>query len=186
MAAPATTVLLFGDSIIAGYGLPATETISVKMEKLWHEEGKAITVMNGGISGDTTSGGRSRIEWTLNRYHPDIIVIALGGNDMLRGISPEITRQNLDAIVSVSKSHHIKIVLTAVSAPMNLGERYVKEFNGIYTTLANKYDIPLYPFLLKDIYRKPGMMQLDGLHPTIQGAEVIAKALVKHMNHDFF
>jgi acyl-CoA thioesterase I len=171
-------VLLFGDSIVAGYGLGEQEVLSGKLEASLMKHGVKVTVVNGGVSGDTTAAGRSRLAWTLKQYEPDVVVLALGGNDMLRGLPPATTRSNVDAMLAelISKPGR-RVILSAVLAPDNLGAAYRDDFNRIYPELAKKYDVKLYPFLLENVYGKAGMMQADGVHPTAQGVQAIADGL---------
>ncbi|MCD6034651.1 MAG: Lipolytic protein family [Rickettsiales bacterium] len=176
-AKTSTSVLLFGDSITAGYGLAAQDSLPVQLENFFREKGHNIRVINGGVSGDTTTSGRSRFEWTLKKYNPDMVVIALGGNDVLRGFSPEITYENLDAMLAVAKEKKIPVILSSVTAPANLGIEYRESFNKIYPDLAKKYTVPLYPFLLEETFGSKALMQSDGIHPTPEGSKMIAKNL---------
>jgi acyl-CoA thioesterase-1 len=173
------SILLFGDSLMAGYGLPAEQSLATRMSSLFKEKGVDVKVISAAVSGDTTSGGRSRLAWTLKEYSPDVVIFGLGANDMLRGISPAITRQNLDAMLAeLTKDKAIKVVFSEVSAPVNMGAQYSSQFNGIYPELAKKYDVPTYPFLLSKIYGKADLMLQDGVHPNAAGVEVIANDLV--------
>lgn len=176
-----TTILLYGDSITAGYGLEAKDSVPVRLEKMLREQGKSVRVVSGGVSGDTTSGGRSRLGWTLKKHEPDIVVLALGGNDVLRGLPPEIPRENLDAMLTELKEQDMVTVLSAVQAPENLGEAYTQAFNAIYPELAAKHEVPLYPFYLERTYGKAELMQADGIHPSAEGARVIAEDLAGYL-----
>lgn len=180
-----TTILLFGDSIIAGYGLKAKDALPSQLERVLQEEGTKVSVINGGVSGDTTAAGRNRLAWTLDKYKPDLVFLALGGNDVLRGITPNITRENLDAMLSELKKRHIPVILSAVEAPANLGIEYHSAFKKIYEGLADKYDAPLYPFLLHKTFGKPTLMQLDGIHPNEVGAKLIAKDLAQYLMKNY-
>jgi len=177
----ATTILLFGDSIIAGYGLSKEDSLSVRVEKSLKESGYDVDVINGGVSGDTTSSGRSRLEWTLQKYKPDIVLLALGGNDVLRGFLPDITKQNLDAMLAILKKHNVKVILSEVQAPLNLGLEYKQEFDVIYSNLAKKYNVPLHPFLLENTFGKKIFMQGDQVHPNAEGINIIAKDLSRYL-----
>lgn len=176
-AQTATSILLFGDSIIAGYGLAQESSLSAQLEIFFREKGKDVKVINGGVSGDTTTSARGRLEWTLDKYKPDVVFLALGGNDVLRGFSPTITRDNLDAMLTICKKRNIKVVLSAVRAPANLGLEYMGIFNKIYPDLADKYNAPLYPFLLEKTFGNQTLMQSDGIHPTAEGIKSIANEL---------
>ncbi|MCP5362102.1 MAG: arylesterase [Hyphomicrobiales bacterium] len=148
------------------------------MEDLLQETHPEIRVINGSVSGDTTSGGRNRLAWTLDKYHPNLVVLALGGNDVLRGIPPELTRENLAAMLELLKTRDIPVVLSAVQAPENLGAEYENTINSLYPKLAKTYDIPLIPFLIAPTYGNPALMQADGIHPNAEGVKVIAKSLL--------
>ncbi len=178
------SILMFGDSITAGYGLEAKDAPPAQLESILNKKGKQVQVINGGVSGDTTAAGRSRIEWTLDKHKPDMVILALGANDMLRGISPKITRENMHAMVELVQARKITLVLSAVEAPLNLGPDFRNQFNRIYTELAEEHDLPLYPFLLKDTYGNPSLMLRDGIHPNKAGASVIAKALAEYLAND--
>lgn len=174
-------ILLFGDSIIAGYGLSVNNSLSVKLELLLQQKFPAVRVINGGVSGDTTAGGRNRLDWTLNRRRPDLVIVALGGNDVLRGIPPEVTRDNISAMLDVLKRQNIPTILSAVQAPDSYGRIYQEKLDAAYKELAEIYDVPLYPFLLADVFGNTAMMQADGIHPNAQGTELIAKKLADYI-----
>lgn len=180
-AKTATSILLFGDSIIAGYGLSEEDSLSFQVENLLREDGYNVEVINGGVSGDTTSSGRSRLEWTLKKHHPDIVLLALGGNDVLRGFSPDITKQNLDAMLSILKANNVRVIFSRVHAPLNLGLEYKQKFDSLYSDLADKYDLKLYPFLLENTFGNKALMQNDQIHPSADGVKVIAKDLSEHL-----
>jgi acyl-CoA thioesterase I len=183
--APNKTVLLFGDSIVAGYGLNATEVVTVKLQEKLSKRGHAFTILNAGVSGDTTAGGRSRLGWVVKRQKPDLVMIALGGNDLLRGVPLALTRENLIAMLEEMKTLHVPVVLSAVQAPLSLGVAYANEFNSMYPALAQRYDVPLYPFLLEPVFGRAGLMQADQIHPNAQGADIIAERLADYLiEHD--
>lgn len=177
-----TRILLFGDSIIAGYGVPKEDAVPAQLEKKLNEKEDAYAVVNGGVSGDTTSGGRSRLEWMLKKHTPDLVILALGGNDVLRGIPPSVTKENITAMMELLKSNNTPVVLSAVQAPASLGEPYQKEFNRIYADAATEYDAPLYPFLLTHTFGNNALMQPDGIHPNPDGAAVIAARLADYLH----
>ena len=178
-----TILLLFGDSIIAGYGLEAEESLPAQLQAIL-EKDHAVQVINGGVSGDTTGAGRGRLAWTLNKHHPDIVLLALGGNDVLRGIPPRITRENIAAMLALLKEREITTVLSAVWAPDNLGEAYREQFNAIYPKAADQYGVPLYPFLLSKTFGNKDLMQSDGIHPNAEGAKLIAHDLAEYFKED--
>ena len=175
-----TTLLLFGDSIIAGYGLAAEETVPAQLQAILEKE-HSVQVINGGVTGDTTSGGRGRLAWTLDKHHPDIVVLALGGNDVLRGIPPRITQENIVAMLELLKEREITTVLSAVQAPNNLGEGYLEQFNAIYTKAADEYDVPLYPFLIHKTFGNKELSLSDGIHPNAEGSKLIAHDLAEYL-----
>jgi acyl-CoA thioesterase-1 len=176
-----TTVLIFGDSIVAGYGLNENESVPIYLERALKKNTPGIKIINGGVSGDTTSGGRSRLAWTLDKHKPDFALIALGGNDVLRGVPPQTTKENILAMLELLKERKIPSVLSAVQAPGNLGVQYKTEFDNIFTDAAKTYNLPLYPFLLSETFGKNELMQADGIHPNAQGAEIIATSLAEYL-----
>lgn len=179
--------MLFGDSLIAGYGLPAEDTVPTKLESLLRGKHPGVKIINGGVSGDTTAGGRSRLEWTLDRHEPSLVILALGGNDVLRGIPPAVTRENLTAMLDLLKQREIQTILSAVQAPDSHGATYGEQLEAAYKDLSKDYNIPLYPFLLADVFGNAGLMQPDGIHPNAQGAQRIAQRLAQYlMTLDYF
>lgn len=175
------SILLFGDSIIAGYGLSEEQSVPARLQALLRENYPGTVVINGGVSGDTTAAGRSRLAWTLDKHQPSMVMLALGGNDMLRGISPQVTRNNIVAMLDMLRQRGIPTVLSAVEAPDNWGRQYRDQFNAIYTDAAKTYNVPLYPFLLIETYGRNEMMQPDGIHPNANGADLIARGLAKYL-----
>jgi len=169
--------MLFGDSIIAGYGLDESDSLAVKLASSINKQQPRVKVINAGVSGETTSAGLSRLAWSLKRNSPDIVLLALGGNDVLRGLNPATTRNNLDAMLKILQAQDVQVIFSKVQAPANLGQEYIKQLDAVYTELAQKYDVPLYPFLLQDVFSKPHFMQRDGIHPNAAGVNIIAKSL---------
>ncbi len=178
------TILLFGDSIVAGYGLAKEDALPTQLQAILREKDDAITVINGGVSGDTTSGGRSRLSWTLDKHEPDLVILALGGNDVLRGTRPKATKENIEAMLELLDQRGITTILSAVEAPANLGPLYRRQFNALYEDTADKFNIPLYPFLLRDTYGKPALMLPDGIHPNAKGAALIARNLAAFLEDE--
>jgi acyl-CoA thioesterase-1 len=179
-AAPAEDsrfVVAFGDSLYAGYNLDAREGFAPVLERALAAQGIAAQVVNAGVSGDTTAAGRQRLEFTLDGLprKPDLVIVGLGGNDMLRGLAPEQTRENLDAILSVLQQRGIPAMLTGMSAAPNMGSDYGDVFNAIFPDLAKKYDVPLYPFFLDGVIGDRALMLPDGIHPNPQGVEKIVE-----------
>ena len=175
-AAPAfatpARILALGDSITAGYGLPPEEALPVRLEQRLKSDGFDATVINGGVSGDTTAGGLARLNWALGD-HPQYVLVALGANDALRGLDPAQAYANLDKILARLQAAGVKALLVGMRAPTNWGKTYQTQFDAIYPKLAAKYHVPLDPFLLEDVALDPKLNQGDGLHPNPAGVAVI-------------
>lgn len=175
-------ILAFGDSLTAGYGLNQGEGFTDQLQAALRKMGRDVTVINGGVSGDTSAGGLSRIDWAL-ADRPQVVIVELGANDMLRGIDPANTRANLDGIVTKAKATGAKILLCGMKAQRNLGPEYVRKFDAIYPDIAQKQNVPLYPFFMDGIVNPDGsanaaLLQGDGMHPTPEGAALIVKKLL--------
>lgn len=178
-----TTLLAFGDSLTQGYGLAAGEGFVPQLEAWLRDHGAEVTVINGGVSGDTTAGGAARIAWSL-APKVDAVLVALGGNDMLRGIDPGNTRANLDAILSEIESRGLPALLIGMTAPGNFGANYKAAFDAIYPALARSHHVPLYPNFLQallDVGDRQTMlrqyMQADAIHPNAAGVKRIVEAM---------
>ena len=176
-ADPALRLLAFGDSLIHGYGLPAGEAFPQQLEAVLRGEGFDIEVINGGNSGDTTAAGRARLDWALSDQ-PDLVLVTLGGNDMLRGLEPSETYRNLDAILARLKQEGLPVLLTGMLAPRNLGAEYAAEFDAVFPELAEKHGVAFYPFFLEGVAMRPALNQPDGLHPNGKGVGVIVEAIL--------
>lgn len=174
-AADGRVIVAFGDSLYAGYGLGPKESFPAKLEQALKAKGIAVTISNAGVSGDTTAAAQRRLAFTLEgfQHKPDLVMVNLGGNDMLRGIDPKETRAHLTAICEELKRRGIPILLTGMVAAPNMGRDYADRFNPIYPDLAKKYDAALYPFFLDGVVTQPKLMQADHVHPTAQGVDVI-------------
>lgn len=172
----ARVVLALGDSLTAGYGMDQGEAFPVQLQAALHAAGHAVTVINAGVSGDTSAGGRSRLEWLLS---PDVdaVIVELGANDGLRGVDPAGTRENLDWILAKLRDKGLPVLLTGMVAPPNLGQDYGREFNAIYPDLAQKYGVLFDPFFLQDVAADPALNQRDGIHPNAQGVAIIVERL---------
>jgi acyl-CoA thioesterase-1 len=184
--APAT-VLAFGDSLTAGYGLKQGEGFADQLQAAFRKMGRPVTVINAGVSGDTSAGGLSRIDWALGggsaADKPQVVVLELGANDMLRGTDPGTTRSNLAGIIEKAKAAGAKVLLCGMKAQRNLGADYVQQFDAIYPDLAQQYGVALYPFFMDGIVHADGtadmtLLQGDGLHPTEAGAALIVRNLM--------
>lgn len=173
-------VLAFGDSLTAGYGLEPASAFPLQLERALRRLGTPATVVNGGVSGDTSTGGRSRLLWLLDGAagtKPDLVIVELGANDALRGIDPSVTRANLDWIIHTLRQRDITVILAGMMAPPNLGPDYGKAFNGLYPALAKKHGVALYRFFLDGVAAEPAYLQEDGMHPNEKGAARIAARL---------
>jgi len=170
-------VAVLGDSLGAGRGLPAKKAFPARLEEALREKGHDVDVLDMSVSGDTTAGGLARLEWLLEAQ-PDMVIVELGGNDALRGLDPERTRANLDAILSRLKEADITVLLAGMRAPRNLGRDYYNKFDRIYPELADKHDVALYPFFLEGVAGNPEMNQSDGIHPTAEGVEEIVHRIL--------
>lgn len=172
----ARLIMVFGDSLYAGYQLEQDEGFAPELERALAARGVAARVYNAGVSGDTSAAGLQRLAFTLDGLErkPDLVLVGLGGNDMLRGLSPEDTRANLDAILTELDNRNIDAMLTGMIAARNLGKDYAGRFDAIYPDLAKKHDIPLYPFFLADVVGDRGLMLGDGIHPNERGIDIIA------------
>lgn len=171
-------IVIFGDSITAGYGLDPEQAFPAKIQEKVDELGWNMNIINAGVSGETSAGGLRRIDWVLQR-EIDIFVLELGGNDGLRGIEPEVTRENLQSIMDKvwSRYPETRIILTGMEAPPNMGDHYTSRFRQIYFDLAEANDVTFMPFILEDVGGIPELNQSDGIHPTQEGHELIAENL---------
>ena len=174
-------VILFGDSLMAGYGLPKEEHLSVVLQKSLELEGYNIEIVNGSVSGSTSAGGLNIAEWTFSENNIDLMILCLGANDMLRGIKPNETEKNLEKIIKIAKLKEIEIILAGMLAPTSYGTEYKKNFDQIYLKLSKKYDLKLIPFLLEGVAFNPGLNLSDGIHPNKEGTVVISKTLKKNI-----
>ncbi|MCS3763492.1 acyl-CoA thioesterase-1 [Bradyrhizobium centrosematis] len=165
-------LVVLGDSLSAGLGLPAQEAFPQKLQKALQAKGIAVDMTNAGVSGDTTSGGRDRLDWSVP-HGTDGVIVELGANDALRGIDPDLTRAALTDIIQRLKTRKIPVMLCGMLAPPNYGADYAARFNSIYPDLAKKFDVPLYPFFLEGVAADAKLNQADGIHPTAQGVDII-------------
>ncbi|MBA2932627.1 arylesterase [Sphingomonas sp. CGMCC 1.13654] len=168
-------VWALGDSLTAGYGLPPAQGFTVRLEQALRKSGVPATVKNGGIAGDTAAQGRARLAWGLRGLgvKPDLVIVELGANDMLRGMPPAAVEQNLDLILAELKRRQIKVLIVGMKAAPNLGVDYAKAFDTLYPRLARKYGDRLYPFFLDGVAGKAALIQADGKHPNAQGVDII-------------
>jgi acyl-CoA thioesterase-1 len=176
-AESALRLLVLGDSLSAGYGLKPEDSFPSRLEEALDVAGYRVHVINAGVSGDTTAGGLSRLEWAL-ADKPHIVLVELGANDALRGLPPAETYANLESIIVKLKNNGVRVVLAGMQAPRNLGKDYTLEFDAIYPRLAEQYDISLYPFFLDGVALDPALNQPDGIHPNPAGVKVIVKKIL--------
>lgn len=174
-----TLVVAFGDSLYAGYRLAPNEGLAPQLQAALVADGINARVHNAGVSGDTTAAGKSRLSFVLDNLErkPDLVVLGLGGNDMLRGIKPEETRANMAAMMDELKKRDIPVVLTGMLAAPNLGADYGNSFNTIFPALAKQYDSPLYPFFLEGVVADKTLMLPDNIHPNAKGVERVVEGL---------
>jgi acyl-CoA thioesterase-1 len=165
-------IVVLGDSLSAGLGLPASSAFPQRLQKTLESKGIAVDIINAGVSGDTSSGGRDRLDWSV----PDdtqAVILELGANDALRGTDPAVTRSALSDILTRLKARGIAVLLCGMVAPPNYGSDYSARFNAIYPDLARSFGVPLYPFFLEGVAADAKLNQADGLHPTAEGVDVI-------------
>lgn len=170
----------FGDSLMAGYGLDAGQSFPEKLEKALRERGHDVVITNAGVSGDTTSGGLSRLDWSV----PDgtrLVILELGANDMLRGIGPEITERNLDEMIARLKERGVTVLLAGMRAAPNLGPDYQAAFDAIYPRLAEKHGVALYPFFLDGVAADRAYLLEDGMHPNADGIDRMVEKVVPEL-----
>jgi acyl-CoA thioesterase-1 len=176
----APLIWAFGDSLAAGYGLPPAQGFTTRLEAALRRAGVAATVRNGGVAGDTAAQARARLRWGLRGLGatPDLVIVELGANDMLRGLPPAQARANLDAILVELQRRHIPVLLAGMRAAPNLGPDYVRAFEAMYPALAAAHRVPLYPFFLDGVAAQRGLLQGDGLHPNARGVEIIVARIL--------
>lgn len=174
--APIKLVVL-GDSLSAGLGLPAADAFPAQLEKALKDKGLNAAIGNAGVSGDTTSGGLDRLDWSVPEGTRGVI-LELGANDALRGTDPKVTRTALDDIIKRLTARHVAVLLCGMLSPPNYGADYAAQFNAIYPDLAKKYDVPLYPFFLDGVAADSKLNQADGMHPTAAGVAVIVQKIL--------
>jgi acyl-CoA thioesterase-1 len=176
-------ILFFGDSLTAGYGLSTEEAFPALIEKKFNKTGKPAKVVNAGLSGETSAGGLSRVDWIL-RQSVDVFVLELGANDGLRGLPLDQTEKNLQAIINKVKTKNpkVKIVIAGMMVPPNMGTDYTDRFRKIFPVLAKKNNAVLIPFLLQDVAGNEKLNQADGIHPNIEGHKIVAENVFKILN----
>ncbi len=176
----APLVIAFGDSLYSGYNLNSDEGLAPQLQAGLRAKGRVVRVLNAGVAGDTSAAGKQRLAFVLDSApkKPELLLLGLGGNDMLRGIKPQETRANLAAILDELKKRDIKVLLTGMLASPNMGDDYAKQYNALYPELAKKYKADLYPFILDGVAANRGMQLADGIHPNAAGVKHIVEALL--------
>jgi acyl-CoA thioesterase-1 len=170
-------LVALGDSLSAGYGLPQEAAFPTVLERALKARGRKVEITNAGVSGDTSSGGLDRLDWSVPDG-TDGVILELGANDMLRGLDPALTRRNIEAIVTRLKARNIPVLLAGMYASRNLGPDYVQKFDSLYPDIAKKHDLVLYPFFLDGVAGERSLNLPDGLHPTAKGIEMIVARIL--------
>tara|TARA_R110002110_G_scaffold394121_1_gene608149 strand:- start:322 stop:1026 length:705 start_codon:yes stop_codon:yes gene_type:complete len=173
-------LLVLGDSLTAGYGVKQGEAFTDQLSGRLEQAGRNVTVINGGVSGDTTAGGAGRLDWLL-ADRPDAAIVELGANDALRGLDPAATRANLRQIITKLRAADMPVLLAGMMAPPNLGREYGEAFNKIYLDLADENEVLLYPFFLEGVAAVPELNQQDGIHPNPEGIAVVTKRILPYV-----
>jgi len=170
-------LLILGDSLAAGYGLPQNKGFTVRLEAALKAAGESVQVLNAGVSGDTSAGGLARVDWAL-ADQPTHVLVEFGGNDGLRGLDPKQMEANIEGIIVKLKAAKLPILLAGMMAPPNLGRDYAAAFNGVYQRIAEKHNVPLYPFFLDGVAADRNLNQADGIHPNEAGVEEVVRRIL--------
>ena len=170
-------IAVLGDSLAAGYGVSPQQAFPVRLQAALQKQARNVTLLNHGVSGDTTAGGVERVDWML-ADKPDIVLVELGANDALRGSDPAGAERNLDAIITKLKDAGVTVWLAGMLAPRNYGPEYAAQFDGLYKRLAEKHGVPLYPFFLDGVAQEPALNQADGIHPNPRGVDIVVERIL--------
>ena len=181
LAAP-KTLMLYGDSLMAGLGVAPEEAFAAQLQQGLAAAGEDVTIVNASVSGDTSGAALARLDWSL-ADKPDAVVLALGGNDMLRSLAPEAMAENLRAILIRLKADDIPVLLLGMRASPSLGQDYVTAFDAVFPTLAAEFDVPLYPFFLEGVALDPSLNQPDGIHPNAAGVKIVVAAVLPEVEN---
>ena len=179
-------LLILGDSISAGFGIKESQNWTTLLKSSFSKEGKSLEIINSSISGDTTSGGLSRINRDLNTYKPDFVLVELGGNDALRGYPISRIKQNLLKIISIISNNQSIPIIMQIKIPPNYGKKYIEAFEDIYSEVASETDAKLISFMLENVALSDGLMQSDGIHPNEKAQPVIAEQIKKEIGYLIF
>ena len=177
---PPVRILAMGDSLTAGYGLVNGEGFTSQLQELLRSQGHNVEIINGGVSGDTTTGGLARLDWAL-ADQPAAVILALGANDGLRAVDPQLTRANLTTLLEKLTAARLPVLLVGMLAPPNLGQQYEQSFNAIYPELAEQFEVLFYPFFLEGVAARPELNQADGIHPNPQGVALIVQRMLPYV-----
>jgi acyl-CoA thioesterase I len=172
-------IVAFGDSLTAGFGLTEKESYPYLLQQKLNADGYNYEVVNAGVSGDTSQGGAERIEWSLEQGNVEILILGLGGNDLLRGLSPAQMKRNLGEIIKKAKEKNVKVLLCGMLAPPTMGEKYQREFMSAFPDLADEHDVAFMPFILEGVALEKRLNQPDGIHPNAEGARVMTENIYK-------
>jgi acyl-CoA thioesterase-1 len=175
--AATATIVALGDSLTAGYGLPAADAFPVRLEAALKARGHDVTVINAGVSGDTSTGGLARLDWAVGP-EADAVIVELGANDTLRGVDPAETRKAIDAIVGRLSERGLPVLVAGMLAAPNLGPDYKAAYDSIFPDIAKAYDAVLYPFFLDGVAADPALNQPDGIHPTAEGVDIVVERIL--------
>lgn len=174
-------IVAFGDSLTAGFGLSERESYPYLLQQKLDAEGYNYEVINAGVSGDTTQGGLERIDWSLEQESVEILILALGGNDLLRGVPPSQIKHNLAEIIKRAKAKNVKVLLCGMLAPPAMGQEYQSEFNRLFPDLADEYDVAYMPFILEGVALNKELNQPDGIHPNAQGTKIMTENIYRYL-----
>ena len=180
-AAQAATILVWGDSLSAGYGLKSQEAWPTLLQTRLEREGFRHTVVNASVSGETSAGGRSRLPAALDRHKPDLLILELGANDGLRGLKPSFMADNLSAMIRAAREKGARVLLVGMQIPPNYGAAYTRRFQQTYADVAREQNVPLVPFLLDGFAERRELFQNDGIHPTAEAQELIVDTVWKQL-----
>ncbi len=179
-AAAQTLIVALGDSLTEGFGVSREEAYPHLVEKELIRKGHSVRIINAGISGSTSASATSRMQWFV-RVKPDIVILALGGNDGLRGLSIKHMKKNLGKAIKLARSNNIRVLLAGMQIPLNYGQDYTKSFRNTFYELAEQYHLPLIPFLLEDVGNVPSLNLPDGIHPNPEGHKIISRTVIKNL-----
>ena len=170
-------IVAFGDSLLAGFGLRANESFPAQLENALKKRGHEVEIANAGVSGDTTTGGLARLDWSI-QDGTEAVILVLGANDMLRGFEPSLTRKNLDEMIRRLKARKIEVLVGGMRAAPNLGAEYAAKFDSIYAELAKEHDVLIYPFFLDGVAGQRDLNMSDGIHPTPKGVSLVVERIL--------